>query len=209
MVGRARVAIRGFRGGQNTRQSRRGREEGKNLGFDGSLRVEENSQFGATIQEENGGNGGMSNFRDGTSEIEASGSGGVQYGGGFNGTEGRQSRAFTAGRGRESGVGASLDSNGQNRRNDVQRSGIQGSLGFRGGARINAWVGITNDVGGIALGSSARRQNNASDGSAGAAKGLSFTPEEERQLTRFVMAILQDKVIGNQHKFFSFWKRNL
>jgi hypothetical protein len=38
-------------------------------------------------------------------------------------------------------------------------------------------------------------------------KERNFVPEEERQLTRSVLAISQDLIIGNQHKKDCFWER--
>ena len=38
-------------------------------------------------------------------------------------------------------------------------------------------------------------------------KGKNFTPNEERQLTRSVLLVSQDSVVGNQQKNFAYWKR--
>ncbi len=38
-------------------------------------------------------------------------------------------------------------------------------------------------------------------------KGINFVPEEERQLTRSVLAISQDPICGNQQKGNAFWER--
>jgi hypothetical protein len=44
-------------------------------------------------------------------------------------------------------------------------------------------------------------------GSVRPAKGKKFVPEEERQLTRSVLAISQDPICGNQQKGNAFWER--
>ena len=44
-------------------------------------------------------------------------------------------------------------------------------------------------------------------GSVRPAKGKNFVPEEERQLTRSVLAISQDPICGNQQKGNAFWER--
>jgi hypothetical protein len=38
-------------------------------------------------------------------------------------------------------------------------------------------------------------------------KGKNFTPNEERQLTRSILSISQDPVVGNQQKNFAYWER--
>jgi hypothetical protein len=99
------------------------------------------------------------------------------------------------GRGRTGVHGFGTDEHGGGRGSDEHRRGgwIEGDVGEAQDERRGGRGPRASDVG---FGGSQR-----------AGKGKNFVHEEERRLTRSVLAILQDPIVGNQQRGNSFWER--